>query len=405
MNEPNPSIANRRATTVSMLVAVVMIAQQVAGKAARDAFFLSHFPASALPAVMVAATVLSFGVIFVISRILRTVPPAKAAPWIFTCNGALFVAEFALSGPQPHVTAVMIYLHIAALGAAAVSIFWSVVSECFDPHRAKRAIARIAVGASFGGVIGGVSGWQLGKVVSLPVLFLILALANVVCALGIASLSGPRARPTSVGKAPSAMDVMRETPYLRLLAVLVALGAMTDTVVDFVFKASAQAEYSSSGDLMSFFAIFYAVTGILTFLSQTTLVERSLRTNGLIGTVASRPGFMIGGALFVLAFPRFLFTVILRGGAQVVENSFYRSGYEILYTPLTPDKKRPTKTLIDVGLERIGVAVGAGCVLLVVALAPSHADSALFGVAALAAITSLFVCSRLHRGYVDALVD
>lgn len=386
-------------------VAGLMIAQQVAGKATRDAFFLTHFPASSLPSVMIAATVLSVIVILVISRVTRATSPASVAPWVFVINACLFFGEYALSQSAPRIAAVVVYLHIAALGAAAVSVFWSLVSECVDPHSAKRAIARIAIGASLGGLLGGLAGWQLGNHVPIQVLLVILGASNLVCAGGIRLIGRNVPTPSTETASPSALSIMRDTPYLRVLAMLVAFGAIAETIVDYVFKANAQAAYSSPSDLIAFFAMFYAGTGLLSFVLQSTIVERTLRSSGLVSTVATRPAFFLGGGILALVFPRFLSVVLLRGGAQVIENSFYRSGYEILYTPITPEKKRPTKTLIDVGLERLGIATGAGIVLLAAVIVPDDLQMVLLSIAVVVALVSLFLCSRLHGGYVDALAE
>ena len=399
------SSQDRRAISIAMVVAAMMIAQQIAGKAARDAFFLSNFSASALPAVMVGAAILSVIVVLIVSRLMLARSPARVVPWIFATNAALFAGEYGLALSAQRVSAIVVYLHTAALGAAAVSVFWSVVNERFDPHAAKRAIARIAVGATFGGVLGGGAAWQLSQLVSIPVLFAILAGVNLVCAGSITSIGKSVSRPAADDDAPSGFRVMRETPYLRQLAGLVALGAVAEAAIDFVFKASAQAEYASASRMVTFFAIFYTATGLLTFALQTTLVERALRSVGLTGTVAMRPGVFIGGGVLALVFPRLWAATILRGSAQTVENSFYRSGYEVLYTPLAPSKKRPTKTMIDVGFEKMGVAAGSGIVLLVVATVPAHSRDILLALAAAAGSLALLVCTRLHRGYVEALAD
>lgn len=401
-----PQTEHRRVIATAMLVAAAMIAQQIAGKAARDAFFLTEFSVRALPVVMVVSAILSIAVVLLVSRLLSRISPAHAVPGIFLVNAVLFVGEYVLSRQAPRVAAFVVYLHTAALGAAAISAFWSVINERFDPHTAKKAIARIAIGATFGGVVGGLAAWQLAKLVSIPVLFLILACVNVICAAGIAAVGKGSAGPIGTQEgSPSALQVMRETPYLRQLALLVALGAVTESAIDFVFKASAQAEYASAADMVTFFAIFHTATGLITFGLQTAVVERTLRAVGLTGTVAFRPGIMVGGGVLALIFPQLWAATVLRGGAQTIENSFYRSGYEILYTPLSPQKKRPTKTLIDVGFEKLGVALGSGAVLLVVAVSPGHASTILLATGVAVGTLALIVCTRLHTGYVDALAE
>jgi hypothetical protein len=399
--------ADRTAALSATAVAIFMIAQQVAGKAARDAFFLSVYDATALPAVMVSAAVLSVVVVITMARAITRLSPARVVPAVFALSGLLFVGEWALAERDPRVAAVVVYLHTAAFGAAVISSFWSVVNERFDPHTAKRVVARVAGGATVGGLLGGIAAWQLGNLVDLPVILLVLGGLNMVCAAAAGRIGRPdgvAAQPDGEAS-PSAMVVMREVPYLRQLALLVLLAAVADSVIDYVFKASADAAFADGAELVTFFALFHMGVGVLTFLIQLAFTGTSLEKLGLAGTVAALPVVVLAGAVVVLVAPLLWTVVALRGSEAVTENSLYRSGYELLYTPLTPDKKRPTKTLIDVGFERLGQALGAGVVLAVIFVAPAGVRTILIVFAIVCAVVSLAVTSLLHRGYVQALAD
>ena len=78
----------------------------------------------------------------------------------------------------------------------------------------------------------------------------------------------------------------------------------------------------------------------------------------------------------------------------------FRSGYELLYTPVLPDKKRPTKTLIDVGGEMSGGVLGAAFAFLVLATIPGVANSVLIlaGIAASMGATSFPPCRPISMG-------
>jgi hypothetical protein len=94
----------------------------------------------------------------------------------------------------------------------------------------------------------------------------------------------------------------------------------------------------------------------------------------------------------------------LRATESVVSNSLYRSGYEILFTPVPPGEKRAVKVLVDVGAARLGDFAGAAVVQLTLvtaglALAPTFIVAAVI----LVGIATLLVAYRLHGGYVRAL--
>ena len=50
--------------------------------------------------------------------------------------------------------------------------------------------------------------------------------------------------------------------------------------------------------------------------------------------------------------------VVARGAHGVLHNSLFRSGYELLFTPVAERRKRPTKAIVDVGFDRLGTVVG-----------------------------------------------
>ena len=82
----------KAALTAATIVAVGMIAQQVAAKAARDAFFLSEFPATALPTVVIAGAAVSLIVVLVMTRAMTRWGPARVVPVVFGASGVLFLA-------------------------------------------------------------------------------------------------------------------------------------------------------------------------------------------------------------------------------------------------------------------------------------------------------------------------
>ena len=401
-----PSDPVRQASFAAVIVSTIMIGQQVASRALRDGFFLTHFDAAALPSVMTGASLLSVAIVLGSARLLRGVAPARSLPIFFLVNSLLFVAEWALAGPSPRVAAVVLYLHTTSLGAVVVSGFWSVVNERFDPFTAKQLIARIGSGASFGGVLGGLAVWGGASVLEIPTMIFALAGLSAVCMVLVRRIGSPATiREEVEGPSVSVLEIMQETPYLRDLAALVALLSFAEAAFDYVFKALAADHFSSSQELVSFFALFYLLVGVGTLLTQNLFTRRSLMVLGLAFTVGTLPGAVVGLGLLALFFPGIGTGVVMRGGISMVENSLHRSGYELLYTPLLPEKKRPTKTLVDVGSGKLGAAVGGGFAFFVLGIFPEAANSIMVVIGVLAGIAALVVTRRLHRGYLSALEE
>ena len=73
-----------------------LIAQLVAGKATRDALFLTHFGIELLPAAMIGAALVSSIAVIAISRALGKHGPGRVVPTMFALASVCFLLEWAL---------------------------------------------------------------------------------------------------------------------------------------------------------------------------------------------------------------------------------------------------------------------------------------------------------------------
>jgi hypothetical protein len=123
---------------------------------------------------------------------------------------------------------------------------------------------------------------------------------------------------------------------------------------------------------------------------------------GLGTTVGSLPLTVIATGGWVLAFFGFAGITILRGAEAILRGSIFRSGYEVLYTPVAPEDKRSVKAIIDVCGERVGDMVGSGILTLLLILHFSGKASIL-GLAIGFSALGLVLCRRLEGSYSGAL--
>jgi hypothetical protein len=394
---------------MAALIAFALVAQQVAGKAIRDALFLSAFHVSALGWMMMAASVVSIGAAFVFARAMSRRSPAWVMTVGLSASAVLFVLEWWLTSVRPALAAATVYLHMALFGPALVSGLWSLVNERFDPHAAKSIVGRIGAGASIGGVVGGLLTWLGAASIPVPAMLLGLAAVNGAALAGLFGLRSSerdhereRTEEEELVDAGSGLRALREVPYLRNLALLVGLASFTELLVDYVFKAEAAARFSGSGALVAFFGSFYTALSLLAFVVQAAFSKRSLDRLGVSGTVALHPLATALGAVVALVRPGLASILIARGANGVLRDSLFRSGYELLYTPLPPERKRAIKAVIDVGADKLGAVLGAGVVL-------GHVGGPFVGQAFLliavigTCVAALVVARRLGGGYVAAL--
>lgn len=383
-----------------------MIAAQVAAKATRDALFLGRYEARHLPLAMLAGGAGAVLSIFAFSHLMRRYGPQAVVPAAFAVSASGFVGEWLLWTSFPAATIWMLYLHIATLGGVVISGFWSMYTEAFDPATAKRLIGKVGAAASLGGLLGAGAAERFAAAADVPTTLLLLAVMNLATGAGAVML-GRNTVAREPAKAPekSTLAILRNNPYLKNIALLVGLYGLAGALMDFAFKAQADAELADQGTLLQFFAAFYAITSLLTFVAQAFLTKRVLSRFGIAMTVAMLPMSMVLFSALGAAVTRLWSIVLLRGVGAVVGHSMYRPGYELLYTPIPREKKRSTKTVIDVAFNRFGDILGGLVVLLVVFVLPTLAVKISLVIAGGLGLAGLVVAWRLHGGYVGALAE
>jgi ATP:ADP antiporter, AAA family len=404
MSLPRIDPADRRAISAAAFTAGLLIAQQVASRAVRDAIFLSAFRVRSLPLVMGASAIAALAGAEALSRLQAQRSPSRVVPAAAVLSSALLACWWALGLAFPRPAAVLLYLHVAAFGGALVSGFWSLVNERFDPYTARRAVGFIGTGAAAGGVVGGVLAWLASRVLPLPATVLGLVVLG---ALGASALAQARAReghPPLAAPPPLAATVILRNPYLRSIAVLVLLGAVAESVIDFLFKAQA-ADRFAAGSLLGAFALFHAGISVLGLLLQVAFSRAALRHLGIAGTIGLRPVATAAGAVLGAFFPGLATATFVRGAYDSLTNSLFRSGYELLYTPLPEAEKRRVKAIVDVAVDKAGALAGSAIVALTLAFAPLTAAPVLFAIAATVSLALVVLSQRLHRGYVQTLAQ
>ncbi len=393
----------RRAARVAVIAAVTVLSGFVASKAARDAILLSNFSVEQLPMFVGISAALSLPIVLVASRLFVRFSPDRLLPILNLISATMLIGEWQLLDRHPKAAAVIVFFHLGSFGAVLVSGFWSIVNERFDVRTAKRYVGRIGVGATVGGILGGIIAERTAVYLEPNMILLALAFLQGVSALVIHSLAvhEPHHMPAPEALAPLAsIRTIGRSALLRNLAIVVVLGAMGAAALDYVFKA--EVVTGRANGPLRILAIYHLGTSIVTAAMQILAVPRVLRALGIARTVGTLPFTVTGFGLAAVFIPGLYSAMIARGAEAIVRSSIYRGGYELLYAPLPDHEKRSAKVVLDVGAERVGDLLGAGVIALVVYLAVDARTPLLLVAAGVGAVCLAFA-ARVPRAYTSAL--
>lgn len=397
--------ADDRAVRAAVLTGVALIGAHVAAKATNDSLFLSFFAVSSLPTMLIVSSLAAMGAVLGASRMLARVGPARVVPAAFLASAAILAGLWLLVPVAPRAAAVLLFLHVTSFGSILISGFWSMINERFDPHTAKQKIGAIGLGTGIGGVAGGLVAGAVATGFGQSAMLPLLAAAHLFCAV---MLRGLRAEPAAAGPrtapdpAPPLRTVARN-PYFRHLGALVLLVSVTCVLLEYVFKAHAVQTFAKGAPLLQFFSAYYLAVGIASLALQMALTRVSLDKLGLAGVVSALPCATAAGAAGALAVPGLATAGLASFADTILQNSLFRSAYELLYVPIAPAEKRAAKTVIDVGIRRLADALGGGLAKLILAVAPAIAAPVMLVFAAALSVGEFFLAFVLRRDYVASL--
>jgi hypothetical protein len=391
-----------------MLCAGTVTGEFVAAKATREALFLTSLSFHALPAMLVGASLCSILVVAVHARWSAKLAPSTLIPFLFAVSGGLFLCEWVVRLKLPAATAVLLFLHTSAMGPLLASGFWLVATERFDPRTAKRRFGQITGAATAGGLLGALLAERVAATRGAPDMLLVLGGLHLLT-VGLFSRftaglpAGEQAAASHTWTPRSSVRVIAGAPHLRHLVMLVALGSTSAALLDYLFKAKAVDAIGTGDELLRFFALYYAAISLITFIFQVASSHIALERFGL-GLTTSTPSIaLLSGCLGGLLAPGFASVMAARAGESIFRGSWFRAGYELFFTPIPDGEKRAVKSVVDVGVDRLGEAFGGGLVRLIGLVAPAAQASGILWVAMISSLGAIFAASRLNYWYVRTL--
>ena len=402
-------------------------------KIVRDALILSEAGAvaasyaSAGQAILMLGFVPAYGAFA--SRVNRV--------WLI-CGVTLFFASnllvFALLGVAGVRIGIPFYLWIGVFNMSAVAQFWAFANDLYSTERGKRLFPVIGVGASLGAVVGsGLTSIVFGGIG--PYRLMLIAAAGLLVPVGLtvwvhlrekrAQLAGPRplevdprpvkgrAADNDAGKADQPLSrtggfqLVASNRYLRLIALLVLVFSLVNTLGGFILNSMITAEAGGDRALIGSMAgRIQTSVNVLSFLLQAFVVSRVFKYAGVRTALFILPAIALGGYTMIALIP--IFAVVQ--WTKILENStdysIQNTTRHALFLPTSREAKYKAKQAIDSFFVRAGDLLQAVVVFVGTMLAFGIRSYALVNVALVIVWIALAVAiAREHRLLAPADVE
>ncbi len=277
-------------------------------------------------------------------------------------------------------TVYVFYAWVSVYGLLVTSQFWLLANGVFTSSQSKRVFTALSAGAIAGAVVGGEVTRLLVEEIGLSSESLLWIAGGVLLGATVLERWIRRGRtpeadgwPTSYtgARTPDGpFATLRQSHHLRLIVGIIALVVIVTTLVDYQFKTVAVRAFPGEEALTAFMGQFYGRVSIVALLVQFVLAPWLIRVAGIGGALSVLPGALALGSLGMLLMPGLAAGVLLRGAGQSLKHSVDRTGRELLFVPVSSEKKRRIKVFVDLfidqgaeglgGLLLLGLVVGAG---------------------------------------------
>jgi HEAT repeat protein/ATP/ADP translocase len=368
------------AVWLSLAVNFLVVTGIMFGRNARDALFLIYFGVQYLPYMYFANAAFLVLCSLAFTTLVDRVDRAKflgGISLIFVAS--LIVSRLVLLG-HPHWFFPVLYMEAQVIWYFSLMQFWTFVGDLFDTRQAKRLFPFLAVGGLLGMIGVGLGSKPIIKTLGTENLFglwamLILA-ASVLGALTyrryrsapeapqLDPSAPPRWKPSELEKIKEGFAEVAREPLERSMAGYILLMWTVYAVVDFCFNKTMRAKYPNPTDLATFFGVFVGVQGLLCLVVQMFFARPVIGRLGVGRTINFHPICLVLGTAWMSGRYGYASVLSTKLGDATMLYTFSDSSYQLLYNPISPDKRARVRGFIEGYIKPLSL-VCAGALVLV----------------------------------------
>lgn len=377
--------------------------------ATKNGLFLSVFPGSYIPHVIIGAALVTAVVSVVFSGVIAgTARRSLALRLTVTLVLTMLASRWAF-GWEPRM-ALVVYLLMSAVAVLAVTHAWDFIGDLLTGRQAKRLAPLLGIGASIGALIGGAAVPAFALTVGTENL-LFIGSALLAGSLPLLWLVQEPAIPVDEGADPGRGAVrsfvvgagrgfrsIASEPLLRLLALGVIGLSLTGTLIELQFKLALQSTLDRD-QITAVLGIMSGVVGTGTLLAQLAASRWLFPKLGVSFATALQGGLLAFAAAGAAVFGGIWILAALQALDDILQFSVQKPVEQVSLLPFAGAVKSATMATLS-GVMRPASKATAG-VIAIFLMAQDHVVPILTAAAA----TATFVLLLRHRRlYMNALV-
>ncbi|HVY45826.1 MAG TPA: HEAT repeat domain-containing protein, partial [Minicystis sp.] len=386
----------------------------VVGRTARDALFLTQFPASYIGPMWMAYGGASSLVALGYARYVDRLPRVRFVVTLSVIAAVAFLVLRVLIGAEVRAAYAVLYVVAEIVGNLMGMAAWTLAQDLHDARSAKRLFGLIGAGRVVGVVVSGLGTAAVVRHIGTANLLFVLAagaLAFGAVAVAIGRrypLATPRTDPVLVQTEKVAVA---GSPYVMSIALMtLALFAML-TIGDYQFKAIAQSAFPARDELARYMANFYGAIGAFGFLMQVAVTPRLLQRYGVLAGMLAMPLAFSASTLGLVLAPGLVMASVLKASDNGLQYSIHDATTQLLLFPFSVRARSRVRTIVDAVFKPVGCAVGAAGLLFLAPIGSSTgpgpelvARAAHLGIYTLpVGLAVVAIVPLVRAGYVEAM--
>jgi AAA family ATP:ADP antiporter len=298
------------------------------------------------------------------------------------------------------------YVWLSVINLFITSVFWAFMVDIFNLDQAKRMFAFIAIGGTFGALVGSSATTAIGLTTQSDYLWPVLMLVSaalfgaaimVVLALdrkamasdysrlsatggpnvpindvaagnGVSTAGGPPSLPAGDvateerigGSFWEGAKAVATSPYMLGIGLWIMLMAISQTLIYFIQANIVFAGSDSPFEMLAAFGGLDAAANLATLLTQIFITTRLIKRLGVGWTLAILPLITLAGFAILAIWPFYATLAIFQAMHRATRYAISRPARETLWSVVTPAEKYKAKPVVDVFLYRFGDLAGVG---------------------------------------------